>query len=165
MLRFVATAGLALLSTSAWGDNKSDCLDNKIHDLRIKGCTAIIQVNPKDAIAYHNRGEAYSLKGEVDRAISDYNKAIELNPNYAPAYNSRGRAYTSKGDYVHAVADVTKARELTPQQGALPVTVKAIPPKPNRSAKPRLAAQSKGPVAENSVDGSWPAWARSTLGR
>jgi tetratricopeptide (TPR) repeat protein len=139
--------------------------NNKIHELRIKGCTAIIQVNPKDAIAYHNRGEAYSLKGEVDRAISDYNKAIELNPNFAPAYNSRGRAFTSKGDYVHAVADVTKARELIPQQGALPVTVEAIPPKPNGSAKPRLVAPSKGPVAEYSVGGSWPAWARSTLGR
>jgi tetratricopeptide (TPR) repeat protein len=165
MLRFIATAGLVLLSTSASGDSKSDCLDNKNHDLRIKGCAAIIQVNPKDAIAYHNRGEAYSLKGDVDRAISDYNKAIELNPNYAPAYNSRGRAYTSKGDYVHAVADVTKAGELSPKQGPLPVTVKAIPPKPNGSAKPRLAALSKGPVAKNSVVGSWPAWARSTLGR
>jgi tetratricopeptide (TPR) repeat protein len=165
MLRFVATAGLVLLSTSAWGDYKSDCLDNKNHDLRIKGCTAIIQVNPKDGIAYHNRGEAYSLKGEVDRAISDYNKAIELNPGYAPAYNSRGRAYTSKGDYVHAVADVTKAGELTPQQGPLPVSAKAMPPKPSGSAKPGLAAPSKGPVANNAADGSWPAWARSTLGR
>ncbi len=166
MLRFIATAGLVLLSTSAWADNKGDCLDNKNHDLRIKGCTAIIQLNPKDASAYHSRGEAYSLKGEVDRAISDYNKAIELNPNYAPAYNSRGRAYTSKGDYVHAVADVTKAGELTPQQAPLPVTVKAMPPKPTGSAKPRpAAAPSKGSVAANSVDGSWPAWARSTLGR
>jgi len=163
MLRIVATAGLVLLSTSAWGDSKSDCLDNKNHELRIKGCTAIIQSNPKDAIAYHNRGDAYSLKGDVDRAISDYNKAIELNPTYAPAYNGRGRAYTSKGDYVHAVADVTKAGELKPQQAALPVTVKAAPPKANGPAKPRLAAPSKAPAP--TVTGSWPAWARSTLGR
>jgi tetratricopeptide (TPR) repeat protein len=165
MLRFIATAGLVLLSTSAWADHKADCLDNKNHELRIKGCTAIIQLNPKDAIAYHNRGEAYSLKGEVDRAISDFNKAIELTPNYAPAYNSRGRAYTSKGDYVHAVADVTKAGELTPQPAPVPVAVKAMPPKPTGSAKARPAAPSKGSVAGYSVDGSWPAWARSTLGR
>jgi len=165
MLRFVATAGLLLLSTSAWGDSKSDCLAKENHDLRIKGCTALIKLNPKDAIAYHNRGEAYAVKGDVDRAISDYNKAIELNPTYAPAYNSRGRAYTSKGDYVHAVADVTKAGELTPQKAAMPVAVKASPPKANAPAKPAPAAASKGPVPENSITGSWPSWARSTLGR
>jgi tetratricopeptide (TPR) repeat protein len=173
MLRFVATAGLLLLSTSAWGDSKSDCLAKESHELRIKGCTAIIKLNPKDAIAYHNRGEAYALKGDVDRAISDYNKAIELSPNYAPAYNSRGRAYTSKGDYVHAVADVTKAGELAPQKASapvvqkasVPVTAKAEPPKANASAKPRLAAPSKGPTLQNTSDGSWPSWARSTLGR
>ena len=50
----------------------------------------MIQRNPKDVVAYHNRGDAYGLKGDIDRAISDYTKAIELNPNYAPAYNSRG---------------------------------------------------------------------------
>jgi tetratricopeptide (TPR) repeat protein len=165
MLRFIATAGLLLLSTSAWGDSKSDCLDNKNHDLRIKGCTAIIKLNPKDAIAYHNRGEAFSLKGDVDRAIADYNKAIEFNPSYAPAYNSRGRAYTSKGDYVHAVADVTKAGELAPQKGYLPVAVKAVPPKPNVAAKPQPAAPTQQPTVDNSNTGSWPAWARSTLGR
>ena len=171
MLRFVATAGLVLLSTSAWGDNKSDCLDSKNHELRIKGCTAIIQVNPKDAIAYHNRGEAYALKGEADQAISDYNKAIELSPTYAPAYNSRGRAYTSKGDYIHAVADVTKAGELAPKPAPVSVSTKLIPPKVNAPAKSRVAAPSKAPApvappaAVSSSDGSWPPWARSTLGR
>ena len=73
----------------------------------------MIRRNPKDVVAYHNRGDAYGLKGDIDRAISDYTKAIELNPNYAPAYNSRARAYTRKGDYVRAVDDVTKAGELT----------------------------------------------------
>src|SRR5262245_15177418 len=165
MLRVFAIAGLLLLSTSAWGDSKSDCLDNKNHDLRIKGCTAIIKLNPKDAIAYHNRGEAFSHKGDVDRAIADYNKAIEFNPNYAPAYNSRGRAYTSKGDYVHAVADVTKAVEHAPQKGYRPCAAKAIPAKPNVAAKPQPAAPAPQPPVDTSNTGSWPAWARSTLGR
>ena len=76
----------------------------------------MIEHNPKDVVAYHNRGEAYGLKGDIDRAISDYTKAIELNPNYVPAYNSRGRAYTRNGDYMRAVADVTKAGELTSKE-------------------------------------------------
>jgi tetratricopeptide (TPR) repeat protein len=112
----VSTAALAeslrLEPQPALADKKRNCLDSKDHDLRIESCSAMIQHNPKDVVAHHNRGDAYGLKGEIDRAISDYTVAIVLNPNYAPAYNSRGRAYTSKGDYLRAVADVTKAREL-----------------------------------------------------
>src|SRR5262245_39606531 len=125
MLRAVAIAGLWFVSTTASAENlwlnssaalaakKRDCLNSKDHDLRIESCSAMIQHNPNDDIAYHNRGDAYGLKGDIDHAISDYTKAIELNPNYAAAYNGRGRAYTSKGDYIRAVADVARAGELT----------------------------------------------------
>src|SRR5262245_54423225 len=182
MLRTVVAAGMMLASTAALADSKSDCQDSKDHDLRIKGCSAIIQHNPKDITAYLNRGDAYGLKGDVDRAIADYNKAIELNPNYAPAYNSRGRAYTSKGDYVHAVADVTKAGELTPKLRPWPAVVKAAPAKAKEvAAKPVSTAPAMGPVAEKApvppkapvpakasvtekpADDSWPAWAQSKL--
>jgi len=182
MLRWVVAAGFVVLTTAALADSKSDCLDSRDHELRIKGCSAIILRNPKDVIAYHNRGEAYGLKGDFDRAIADYNKAIELNPNYAPAYNSRGRAYTSKGDYVHAVADVTKAGELTPKLRPWPAVVKAAPAKAKEvAAKPVSTAPAMGPVAEKAAvppkapvptkapatekpaDDSWPAWAQSKL--
>ncbi len=113
MLRIVAATSLVLVSWAVLADHKGDCLDSKDYDLRIKACSAMIEHNPKDVVAYHNRGEAYGLKGDSDRAISDYTKAIVLDPSYVPAYNSRGRAYVSKGDYVRAVDDVTRAGELT----------------------------------------------------
>jgi tetratricopeptide (TPR) repeat protein len=117
MFRLFLTATLALVSTAASADYKTDCLDSKNHDLRIKGCSAMIQRNPNDVLAYQNRGDAYGLKGEVDRAISDYNKAIELNPNYAPAYTARGRAYTSKGDYTRLSPTSRRpANSLRPRQ-------------------------------------------------
>jgi tetratricopeptide (TPR) repeat protein len=150
LLRSVVAAGLWLVSTAALAESlrlqaaalvdKSDCLDSNDHDLRIESCSAIIQRNPKDVVAYHNRGDAYSLKGDIDRAISDYTKAIELNPNYVPAYNSRGQAHTRKGDYNRAVSDVTNARELIRKQ-----------------RKPKGAANKK-PVEE-----SWWAWAMRKL--
>ena len=156
MLRWVVAAGFVLLTTAALADSKSDCLDSKDHELRIKGCSAIILRNPNDVIAYHNRGDAYGQKGDFDHAIADYTKAIELNPNYAPAYNSRGRAYTSKGDYVHAVADVTRAGELSPKAAPLtpklrpwPAVVKAAPAKSKEvGAKPVAAVPAKAPAAE-----------------
>jgi tetratricopeptide (TPR) repeat protein len=176
MLRIILAASLGLVATAALADNKSDCLGSTDHDLRIKGCSLLLQRNPKDVVAYYNRGDAYGLKGELDRAISDYTKAIELNPNYAPAYNGRGRAYTSKGDYAHAVADVTRASELTPKLRPWPAIVKAAPAKAKMLAKPVAptagkvpvaerpgATPSKPAVAETPPDDTWPAWARSKL--
>jgi tetratricopeptide (TPR) repeat protein len=176
MLRTVLTASLWLVATAALADSKSDCLDSKDHDLRIKACSMLLQRNPKDVIAYYNRGDAYGLKGDLDRAISDYSKAIELNPNYAPAYNGRGRAYTGKGDYTHAVADVTKASELAPKLRPWPAVIRAAPAKAKEVAKltpaapgkvpaaeKAAAAPAKAPVGEKPADNAWPAWAQSTL--
>jgi len=150
MLRTTVAASLMLVSAAASADDKSDCLDSKDHDLRIKGCSAIIQHNPEDVVAYHNRGDAYGLKGDVDHAIADYTKAIEINPNYAPAYNGRGRAYVSKGDYVRAVDDVTKAAELTRK------------PKPRLPVAGKSSAAGKASVVEKPSgdpwEGPWPPW-------
>src|SRR5262245_21582895 len=108
---------------AVWADDKRDCLEGISHDLRIKGCSAVIDHNPNDAIAYYTRAVAYQFKGDLDRAISDYSSAIELNPYYASAYDGRGRAYASKGDYTKAVADVTRAREPTERNAHQPKVV------------------------------------------
>jgi tetratricopeptide (TPR) repeat protein len=142
MLRIAAATSLVLVSWAVLADDRGDCLDSKDHDLRIKGCSAIILLNPKDVVAYHNRGDAFGLRGDIDRAISDYNKAIELDPNYAPTYNSRGRAYTSKGDYTRAVADVTKAGELTPKPVPKPGPLSADIKRADHKAKERQPPKS-----------------------
>ena len=60
-------------------------------DLSINYFNKAIEINPRYADAYNNRGLAYGMgKGQYDKAISDFNKAIELNPKYAGFYNKRG---------------------------------------------------------------------------
>src|SRR5262249_49984855 len=51
-------------------------------------------------------------KGDVDRAIADYDAAIRINPKYAFAYGNRGVAWRSKGDLDRALADLTEAIRL-----------------------------------------------------
>ena len=68
-----------------------------------------IRLDPKDAVAYNNRGNAYGDKGDYDRAMADYGDAIRLDPKYAYAYNGRGNAYLRKGDYDRAIADYDAA--------------------------------------------------------
>jgi tetratricopeptide (TPR) repeat protein len=48
------------------------------------------------AIPYRKRGEAYKAKGDLGRAIADYNKAIEIDPRDAISYRNRGYAYYLK---------------------------------------------------------------------
>ena len=44
-----------------------------------------IEINPRDAEAYFNRGTAYGNKAQYDKAISDFSKTIDINPRDADA--------------------------------------------------------------------------------
>ncbi|HHT9126660.1 MAG TPA: tetratricopeptide repeat protein [Candidatus Brocadiia bacterium] len=85
------------------------------YDLAISDYNKAIEINPRLAEAYYNRGTAYGKKGEYDRAILDFNKAIEINPRLAEAYYNRGTAYGKKGEYDRAILDYNKALEINPR--------------------------------------------------
>ena len=61
--------------------------------LKIEYYSKAIEIDPKLAGAYTNRGVAYKNLGEYQKAIDDYSKAIEIDPKLASAYNNRGVAY------------------------------------------------------------------------
>src|SRR5947207_7661953 len=66
------------------------------------------------ALAYSNRGVEWKAKGELAKAIADYDDAIKHDPQQAAAYNNRGIAYASAAEYDKAIADYDKAVELNP---------------------------------------------------
>jgi tetratricopeptide (TPR) repeat protein len=76
-----------------------------------------IQIDPKYAPAYENRGLAESKKGNLEAAIADCAKALELNPTNAAAYNNRGWAEFQKNDFDSAIADATHAIHLNSTNG------------------------------------------------
>ena len=137
----LALSMITIWTAATWADDKSDCRDGKNADLKIKGCSALIKTDTKDAIAYYNRGAAFQTKGDVDRAITDYDAAIGLKPDYAAAYENRARAYVAKGDYTRAVADVTKAGELAPKVAVRPKAVPSATKAEKVVAKQPVAAQ------------------------
>ena len=112
----------------AFGASKkdgNDCFQLKPDDQDrvIAACTRFLndrgasQVNR--ANAYINRGIAWRAKGDLDRAIADYNEAIRLNPKDANAYASRGKAWGDKGDLDRAIADWNEAIRLNPKDSDL----------------------------------------------
>ena len=54
-------------------------------------------MNPKYFVAYNDRGKAYALKRDYNRAIADFSEAIKFDPIYVEAHNNRGMAYKALG--------------------------------------------------------------------
>jgi serine/threonine protein kinase len=89
-----------------------DCTANKDYVCAISNYSKAIELNPNDACAFNNRGNAYNckdIKGNCDLAINDYNEAIKLKPEYIIAYYNRGSSYDYKGNYDLAINDYSKA--------------------------------------------------------
>ena len=60
------------------------------------------------------RGNDYNAKGDLDRAIADYDAALRIEPAFADVLNSRAMAWRAKGDRRKALADLDAALRLKP---------------------------------------------------
>jgi tetratricopeptide (TPR) repeat protein len=74
-----------------------------------------IRLDPKDAVAYTNRGGVYYEQKDYNRAFADFNETIRLDPKYALAYMRRGNVYFVQKDYDRALADYDEAIRLDPK--------------------------------------------------
>ncbi|MBW1706052.1 MAG: tetratricopeptide repeat protein [Deltaproteobacteria bacterium] len=90
-------------------------LTTQRYDLAIKAFSEAIEVNPRNAVAYCNRGVARFFTGDHEQAIADFTRAVEINPGYTEAYCNRGGLWAKKGDRKKAVADYTRALEIHPR--------------------------------------------------
>ncbi len=80
--------------------------------------TRAIELDPRNAMAYNNRGHIYSNLGQHNQAIADYTHAIELSslPNeVSMGHSNRAFSYARLGRDDQAIADYTRAIELFPQ--------------------------------------------------
>jgi tetratricopeptide (TPR) repeat protein len=62
-----------------------------------------------------NRGATYRAKGDLDRAIKEYDEAIRHDPRNADAYLVRGAAYQAKSDLARAIKDYDEAIRRDPR--------------------------------------------------
>src|SRR5262245_40476348 len=94
--------GLALCISGASAGAKEDCAYAQEVDVRIRGCTNLLQQKASSTERvnqYNNLCIAYSNKGDHEQAIVACTRAIEINPNYAFAYNNRCLSRNKMGEY------------------------------------------------------------------
>ena len=89
-------------------------LDRNKAEETIKACNEVLKLNPKSALAYTFRGNAYQQLREYSRSIEDYDKALELEPRNALAYLNRGIANAHLYNHEQSIVDLNKSIELEP---------------------------------------------------
>ncbi|MCA6115658.1 tetratricopeptide repeat protein [Bradyrhizobium sp. WSM 1738] len=175
-----SVAALLLFGSQAAAQNakKSDYLENialcngsdrASLAVRINGCTAFIDSGQGTttalAIAYNNRGNAHTAKGDLDRALQDFDQSIKLDPSSAKTFNNRGAAYLRKGEYDLAIQALDQAIKLNPNYARAFVNRAAVYLKKNeydRAARDYDEAIRLQPNLEAALSGR--CWTRAILG-
>ena len=86
-------------------------------DRAIANYNRALDLNPRLALAYSNRGNAYCAQEKYDLAIADYDAALRLDSGGVFAmgvYSNRGNVYGAQGEYELAIADYDAALQLDP---------------------------------------------------
>jgi serine/threonine protein kinase/tetratricopeptide (TPR) repeat protein len=68
----------------------------------------------QDRTNYRASGEEHERRGDLERALADYNKAVALAPQNAELYRRRGSVYERLGDYARAEFDYSQMIRLSP---------------------------------------------------
>lgn len=73
-----------------------------------------VAINPRDAAAHSNRGNALQTLRRLEEALASYDRALALKPDYAEACLNRGSALQDLGRLDEALASYDRALKLRP---------------------------------------------------
>jgi tetratricopeptide (TPR) repeat protein len=91
------------LSSNERDDNQDVICGSKKHDKDVLVGNSPAQLKMFLSRIYNNRGVAYAMKGEVEKALADYNKAIRFDSEIDEVCINLGSAYSDMGKYDPAI--------------------------------------------------------------
>lgn len=116
----MALAFVVLPVIGAWpalAGPAEDC-SSEDNEKRIAGCSELLMQEGLEpnvaALAYSLRALGYSIRGQYDQAIPDYDRALSINPNFPVALNNRAWALFKSGHPEAGTLDVEKSLALSP---------------------------------------------------
>jgi tetratricopeptide (TPR) repeat protein len=129
-------------------------LGNGDSDRALSTVEDTIRLDPKNASAYAKRGIIFERKGDLRRALADFNKALTLQGDLSSAIAGRDRMRA-------ALAKVPVAATLAPPNAQTPPVVDPTPPIPSATPTPVAVAspamQARPPAVAPAVDQDWEA--------
>jgi len=93
-------------------------LKSSITRTKIECFSKALELNPKLAAAYENRGLLYYFQEKYDEAISDYREYIAISAPKAEAFRMLGLGYLKIGFYEDAISSSSDAIKLDPELAA-----------------------------------------------
>ena len=102
--------GLAVLFLSA----RTWALSRVWHD-SISLWTHVLKIDPRNAIAYLDRGQAYIDAWEPDKALADLDSLEKLEPNNPNLYNNRGIIHFKRGEFEEALKEFNRCLAVGPR--------------------------------------------------
>lgn len=93
----------------------SDALHNGNYQKSISICNDILEKDPKDEVAYNNRGLVKLELESYEEAVEDFNKSIEIDSDNAQAFSNRGIAKVNLGQIEEGIQDQTRSIEVEPE--------------------------------------------------
>lgn len=116
-----AGAMLVLLTGagSASADMREDCAQDSDPDLRVRGCTAVLDsgewTGKHRVWALNNRGLGHAAKGDHASALADFDAALTIDPTHSTVLDNRGNTHAMAGDIERALADHDSAIKADPE--------------------------------------------------
>lgn len=98
----------------------------------------VVELEPKDKLAWNNLGRAYMGMRQTDKAIAAFTTQIAVNPYDQFAFNNLGRAHAAKQEFEKAEAAFLKQLEVNPLDKYVPSNLGAL----------YLEQRKYGPAAE-----------------
>ena len=93
-------------------------LKSSMTNRKIEFFTKALELNPKLATAYEQRGLLYYYQSKYDKVIQDYLAYVDVAPEKAGAYRMLGLGYLKNGDCERAIPHFARAIEMEPQHPA-----------------------------------------------
>lgn len=114
---FLLLLGL-LLAVPASAGADEDCFKSLDNLRRIDGCSELLDrpdlPDDRRALAFALRALAFSVSGQYDRALPDYDQAIRIDPGFSVALNNRAWTYYKAGRASEGLEDVERSLKLSP---------------------------------------------------
>ena len=109
------------------GPEASQELDELIElqrfDDAIQACLSLMDTYPRSAVLNINLGKCYFEQGQIEQAISSYEKGTECQPTWAVGFTMLGQLYSSQEDTNQAIASLKKALDLGSESHELYATL------------------------------------------